>query len=1025
MKAAHTLQSSLTHLLLSALVVAAYLLIVSGAALLIVGLDVDIHPILLGLMVFILAVGLIPIRNRIQDYIDAVHEWNPRRSPLQNFPTYGIELSKDTDVQTTARNFQRVVAQSFSPSLIHLFIYDPACNQYTAMPYTGERPSSDLRYPPQAPLVQYLHANNTPFEVSGKKSLPDELKGEQARFALLDAVLFVPLPGQKDLVGWLALGPRKRRGGYNPQDLARLESLCGQAAVAIERSQVITNLERRVREMDVLTRIAQGVNITLEFDNILELIYAQTNLVIPALDFRITLRNPIDGKFFHAFFLEDDERMAHNENINIPDRSGLEEIVIQNQQAIITSDYSAECRKDGVYPNSPGVYAWMGVPLNAGSETIGAISLGSRDPAIIYVTRQSEILQAISDLAAGAIVKTQLLSESERRARQLAKLNEVGRSLTSTLELNPLLKRIMNSAVEILNCEAGSLIMIDENTRELVFKVTVGSTASDISDTRLPPGTGRVGQVAETGQPVILNHTEDMQNWIDEADQQTGFLTRDYLAVPMKVKEATIGVIEVINKLDGAPFTQDDLEVLSTFTSQAAISVENARLYTHTDEALSARLEEMSVMQRIDRDLNASLDADRTMRITLDWSLNYTNTEAGLIGFIDKGENPETTRVQVIASSGFVDINFIRPSKMKTVDTQKSVDINEMLAVISAISEGQPILSKHGNSQYPQLTGAGEIAGSIRNVADKQFLQENTRSQVVIPIRRKTDVIGLILLESQAEDNFTEDAVTFLTRLSDHAAIAISNALLYADLQTANIAKSEFVSLVSHELKTPMTSIRGYTDLLAQESVGSVNEIQLNFLNTIRSNVNRMANLVSDLTDVSRIEAGRMRLEFGSVSLANIIEEVTNSVQAQLADKDHTLNVDFPENIPNVWGDNNRIIQVMNNLLSNAIKYTPQHGKIRVSCQVTENSWDTEGAPQVILVSVNDSGFGISPEDNSRIFHKFFRSGDQNVRDVPGTGLGLNITRHLVEMQGGQIWFDSEHGKGSTFYFTIPVSATD
>jgi signal transduction histidine kinase len=1025
MKASNPLQRPLTHRLLSTLAVAAYLLIVSGAALLLVGLDVEIHPILLGLMIFILAVGLFPIRNRIQDTIDAVHTWNPRRSAPQNSHTSGIHLSIDTDAQTTARNFQRMVAQSFSPSLMHLFVYDPTCNQYTAVPNTDERPSSDLRYPPQSPLVQYLHAKNKPFEISGVKSLPDELMDEHVRIALLGAVLLIPLPGQKDLVGWLALGPRKRLGGYNPQDLARLESLCGQAAVAIERSQVITNLERRVREMDVLTRIAQGVNITLEFDNILELIYAQTNLVIPAIDFRITLRNPIDGKFFHAFFLEDDERMAHNENINIPTRNGLEEIVIQNQQAIITPDYSAECRKYGVYPNSPGIYAWMGVPLNAGSETIGAISLGSRDPATIYVTRQSEILQAISDLAAGAIVKTQLLSESERRARQLAKLNEVGRSLTSTLELNPLLNRIMNSAVEILNCEAGSLIMIDENTRELVFKVTVGPTASDISDTRLPPGTGRVGQVAETGQPVILNNTEDLQNWIDEADQQTGFLTRDYLAVPMKVKETTIGVIEVINKLDGAPFTQDDLEVLSTFTSQAAISVENARLYTHTDEALSARLEEMSVMQRIDRELNASLDAERTMRITLDWSLSYTNTEAGLIGFIEKGENPELTRVQVISSSGFGDTYFNKPSKMKAADNEKSIDIIEIPAVISAIDDGQPTLSRRGNSQFPLLTGEEGIRGSLINLADTIFLQEKSRSQVVIPIRRKTDVIGLILLESQEKENFTEDAVTFLTRLSDHAAIAISNALLYADLQTANIAKSEFVSLVSHELKTPMTSIRGYTDLLAQESVGPVNEIQLNFLNTIRSNVNRMANLVSDLTDVSRIEAGRMRLEFGSVSLTNIIEEVSNSVQAQLADKEHTLKVDIPENLPNVWGDYNRIIQVMNNLLSNAIKYTPQHGKIRITCQVTENSWDTEGAPQVILVSVNDSGFGISSEDNSKIFHKFFRSGDQNVRDVPGTGLGLNITRHLVEMQGGQIWFDSEHGKGSTFYFTIPVSATD
>lgn len=1025
MKATSTLQRSLTHTLLYALVAAAYLLIISGAAMLILGLDMEIHPLLLGMAVLMLVAGLIPIYRWIHEHVDAVMARSPDRYPLQAHLSSGMELTKDADAQATACSLQKLVAQIFAPSLMHLFIYDPGCNQYSATPMIGERPSSDLRFPPNSAFVQYLSATQKAFVISNREILPDELREDYSRLALLGAVLYLPLPGQRDMVGWLALGPRKLRRGYSQQDIAVLESLCGQAAVVIERSHMIINLERQVREMDSLTRIAQGVNITLEFDNILELIYTQTNMVIPTTDFRITLRNPIDGRYYHAIFLENDERLAHNENINITPRSGLEEIVIQNQQAIVISDYEAECRKYGVFPSTSGVFAWMGVPLNSGSETIGAISLGCRDPSILYVTRQSKLLQAISDLAAGAIIKTQLLSESERRARQLAKLNEVGRSLTSTLDLNPLLNRIMNSAVEILNCEAGSLIMIDENTQELVFKVTVGPTASDISDTRLPPGTGLIGQVAETGRAVMHNHTEDFQNWIDEADQQTGFLTRDILAVPMKVKETTIGVIEVINKLDGAPFTQDDLEVLSTFTSQAAISVENARLYTQTDEALSARLEEMSVMQRIDRELNASLDADRTMRITLDRSLDYSNTETGLIGLIDAGENPENLVVRVIASSGFEEMSFVTHSKLKGEETQKGMDITEIPAVSFVIAEGRPAVNKHRSHQIQPTTKNSEGTGSERHPPGNTFLLETSRSQVVVPIRRKTDVIGLILLESLLEDNFTEDAVTFLTRLSDHAAIAISNAMLYADLQSANIAKSEFVSLVSHELKTPMTSIRGYTDLLAQQTVGPVNEIQLNFLNTIRSNVNRMANLVSDLADVSRIEAGRMRLEFGSVSMANIIEEVANSVQAQLTEKDHTLNLEIPENIPSVWGDYNRLIQVMNNLLSNAIKYTPQHGKIIVSCRVTDNTWDPEGAPQVILVSVADTGFGISLEDVPKIFHKFFRSGDQTVRDAPGTGLGLNITRHLVEMQGGQIWFESEYGKGSTFQFTIPVSAAD
>ncbi|MGW8251701.1 MAG: sensor histidine kinase, partial [Anaerolineales bacterium] len=222
-----------------------------------------------------------------------------------------------------------------------------------------------------------------------------------------------------------------------------------------------------------------------------------------------------------------------------------------------------------------------------------------------------------------------------------------------------------------------------------------------------------------------------------------------------------------------------------------------------------------------------------------------------------------------------------------------------------------------------------------------------------------------------------------------------------------------------------MTSIRGYTDLLAQGTVGPINEIQSNFLNTIRSNVNRMANLVSDLADVSRIEAGRMRLEFGSVAIAHIIDEVLNSVNAQLSEKDHTLDLAIPDDLPNVWGDYNRLIQVMNNLLSNAIKYTPQNGRIQVACQITDNTRGGEDTTQLVLISVSDSGYGIAAEDCSKIFHKFFRSSDQNIRDVPGTGLGLNITRHLVEMQGGQIWFDSVYGEGTTFNFTVPVAATD
>jgi signal transduction histidine kinase len=142
-----------------------------------------------------------------------------------------------------------------------------------------------------------------------------------------------------------------------------------------------------------------------------------------------------------------------------------------------------------------------------------------------------------------------------------------------------------------------------------------------------------------------------------------------------------------------------------------------------------------------------------------------------------------------------------------------------------------------------------------------------------------------------------------------------------------------------------------------------------------------------------------------------------------MEEKNHHFAVSSLDPLPLMWADQNRIIQVMTNLVSNAIKYTPSGGRITVSAECTPNRWDPSGAQEVIHIQVQDNGYGITPEEQDRIFQKFFRSEEPQIREVPGTGLGLNITRSLVEMQGGKIWFESLPGKGSTFHFTVPVSA--
>lgn len=229
----------------------------------------------------------------------------------------------------------------------------------------------------------------------------------------------------------------------------------------------------------------------------------------------------------------------------------------------------------------------------------------------------------------------------------------------------------------------------------------------------------------------------------------------------------------------------------------------------------------------------------------------------------------------------------------------------------------------------------------------------------------------------------------------------------------ANKSKSEFVSVVSHELKLPMTSIKGYSDLMLAGATGQLNENQTSFLTTIRNNVNRMATLVSDLADISRIESGNLRLEPRSVPIWDVIDEVVTLTKTQVTQKNQTVTVDIPTELPKAWCDRNRLAQVLTNLVSNANKYTPEGGAITVQA-IRKNG--------MIQIKVEDNGHGMTPEDQAKLFSKFFRSADDKIRESPGTGLGLSITKNLIELQGGQVWFESEFRKGTSFYFTIPIS---
>lgn len=564
-----------------------------------------------------------------------------------------------------------------------------------------------------------------------------------------------------------------------------------------------------------------------------------------------------------------------------------------------------------------------------------------------------EISKALETTLEKARQLSHLLSEETEQSR-LAALYRVSYSLGSTLNLDEVLNQVMDAVISLSGAERGFLMLLDPDTGELNLRVARNMERETLQSKDAVSRT-ITETVVRSGTPIL---TTDAQSDPRFARQESIMLhsLRSIMCVPLRSRGKLIGVVYVDNRISVGVFTNEDLNLLNAFASQAAIAIENASLYARTDQALQQRLNELETLTQIDRDLNASLDFDHITELTRSWALRGT----------------QGIQAWVLLKDG-----------------------NEPLKIAAGPSEEYPL-------SLQALPFGQEWTAKVLWDAENQTL-------LAAPIFHGGKLAGMIaVLKNQP---FTEEEHLFLSRLAARAANAIENARLYDAVQHANQEKNRFISVISHELRIPMTSIRGYTDLLRQQAVGPINEQQRSFLETIRNNVDRMAALVSDLSDISRIESGRLKLEPRWIDLSQLIDETIMTLRPKLDEKGHQLTCELTSGLQEVFADPTRVSQVLTNLLTNAIKYTPNGGSIWLRVH-REN--------ETIRIEVQDSGIGIAPEDQKRLFEQFFRSEDRAVREEQGWGLGLNVTKQLVELMGGNIGFSSQLGQGSTFWFTLP-----
>jgi signal transduction histidine kinase len=403
---------------------------------------------------------------------------------------------------------------------------------------------------------------------------------------------------------------------------------------------------------------------------------------------------------------------------------------------------------------------------------------------------------------------------------------------------------------------------------------------------------------------------------------------------------------------------------------------------TKTREELEARILEFACITQVAKDVSSTLKLEECLKILADRIADLLSVERISLMLLDPG-----TRELVIKMSKGLDESIAKQTRIK---------LGEGVAGWIA-KEGKPLL----------LTDIDK---------DHRFMKKDsgykTNSLLSVPLKVKDKVIGVINVNNKVKEGvFKEDDLNVLMAISELAAIAIENARLHEEVKALDNMKSNFISNVSHELRSPLTSIKESVSLLLDEVSGSLNADQKKYLEIAKRNIERLSRLIDDLLDLAKIESGKTDMRRLFINIVTIAEDAVSSFEVLAGNKNITLGIRVNPPVIKVWADPDKLTQALSNLIDNAIKYSPKDSSVMVEVI------DKRG---VVEVSVSDNGIGISEENINRLFDKFNRLEDAIQNRVKGTGLGLAITKELIQLHGGEISVESKPEEGSRFCFTLP-----
>jgi signal transduction histidine kinase/DNA-binding response OmpR family regulator len=584
--------------------------------------------------------------------------------------------------------------------------------------------------------------------------------------------------------------------------------------------------------------------------------------------------------------------------------------------------------------------------------------------------------------------------------KQLAATSEVLSALgRSASDLDAILGTVVQSARSLCRADVAQIHLMEGELIKLARSSGLSQEGIDYM-TRNPVGRDRGSLI---GRVSLYGRTQQITDVVADADygrielQRLAGL-RTTLGVPMMLDDELIGVL-VVWRTEVDPFGNRETEVLTTFATQAAIAIRQVRLLRALEarqQELSQKVEQLEALGEVGQAVSSSLDLDQMLATIIMHAVQLSGTDGGSIFEFDDAKEAFVARTAYGTTDELVD-------KLR----RTHIGLHETL-MGRASKEGRPLQvadlrREHLDAHLQQLHDAG------------------WRSLVAVPMLHETRILGVLVVRRRGPGGFSEEICELLQTFASQSALAIRNARLYRELErksdeveVASAHKSEFLASMSHELRTPLNAVIGFSEVLLERMFGDLNDRQEEYLRDIWSSGRHLLELLNDILDLSKVEAGRMELERSVFPVRQMLEYGMAMVRERAVRHNITLSLDMAPDVGLIEADELRIKQVMLNLLSNAVKFTPDGGAVTVRARVD--------GPELV-VTVSDTGVGIAPEDRERIFESF-QQGGRGVSQQEGTGLGLTLSRRIVELLGGRMSLDTELGVGSTFGFAIPLGAT-